>query len=162
MQELVFLTKDHVEFWKTTGGMLAARIGEETYDSLFLHCSFPHTDKRIYISVRTPDHKEVGLIRSLDDFSEDTAALLETYIQLRYFAPKIKQVLKIKEEFGYSYWETETDAGNYHFTVRSGGANVKLVTDKKLMITDVDGNRFMIEDINEVSEKEFRMIEMCM
>lgn len=140
--------------------MLAARIEGKTHDSLFLHCSFPHTDKRIYISVRTADHKETGIIRSLDDFSEETAALLESFIQLRYFAPKIHKVLKITEEFGYSYWETETDAGHYRFTVRSGGGNVKLVTENKVMITDVDGNRFMIEDIEQLSEKEYRMIEM--
>lgn len=162
MPEIIYLTKENASFKQTNGGMLAVQIEDQEHDAVFLHCSFPHTDKSVYISVRTADHKEVGMIKTLEDFSDETKVLLEQHIALRYFAPQITKVINITDEFGYSYWEAETDAGDYRFTVRRGGANVKLVTDEKLMITDVDGNRFIIEDLSKVSEKEFRMIEMCM
>ena len=102
------------------------------------------------------------MIRSLDDFPEETSELLEEQVQIRYFAPEITKVVNVKEEFGYAYWEAETTSGVCRFTVRGGGNNTKLISASRLLITDVDGNRFVIADINSISEKEYRMVEMCM
>lgn len=157
-----YLTPDNSTFVKTAGQMLSVTVEGDTHPVVYLHCSFPHTNKSIYISVRTVENKEIGMIRSLDDFPRDMAQLLEEQVGVRYFAPEITRVVKIKEEFGYSYWETETRSGFCRFTVRSGGGNVKLVTDSKLLITDVDGNRFVIADLEALPDKEYRMVEMCM
>lgn len=157
-----YLTKENAIFSRTPGGMLALRSGGEEHQPVYLHCSFPHTDRRRWISVRTADGNEIGMIASLDDFPRDTADLLDEFIRLRYYAPVITKVVRIREEFGYSYWETETTAGTCRFTVRSGGGQIKAVGAAKLLITDVDGNRFVIEDVNRLSEKEYRMVEMCL
>lgn len=157
-----YLTADQATFRETDGHMLSVYIGEEIYPAIYLHCSFPHMDNTIYISVRTGDNKEVGMIKSLVEFPDDTIKLLNRHINLRYFAPKITNINAIREEFGYSYWDTETDSGKCCFTVRTGGGNVTTVTDQKMLITDVDGNRFVIEDLSHLSEKEYKMIEMLM
>ncbi len=96
------------------------------------------------------------MIHSLEDFPEETAQLLEEQLQIRYFTPEISKVVTVKEEFGYSYWEAETTAGLCRFTVRSGGGNAKLVTPVRLLVTDVDGNRFVIPDMNKLTDKEYR------
>lgn len=157
-----YLTPDNCTFHKTEGGMLSLKVGEEEFPVVYLHCSFPHTDKSIYISARTVENKELGMIKSLNDFPADTVKLLEEQINIRYFAPEVTKVVKIREEFGYAYWEVETTSGFCRFTVRSGGGNVKFVTDNRLLITDVDGNRFIIPDVESLTEKEYRMVEMRM
>jgi len=160
--QLNYLTAQNAVFRKTDGNMLAVQVGDEDFQGVYLHCSFPHTNRRIYISVRTGEHKEVGIIKALDeDFPPETAVLLEEQMDIRYFAPVITKVISIKEEFGYSYWNTETSAGHCQFTVRSGSGNVKSVTENKLLVIDVDGNRFVIENVKQLSEKEYRMVEMC-
>lgn len=157
-----YLTTANSVFTKTAGQMLSLKVDGEEHPVVYLHCSFPHTNKTVYISARTVENKEIGMIKSLDDFPQDTAKLLEEQIRIRYFAPEITKVVKIKEEFGYSYWETETSSGFCRFTVRSGGGNVKLVTQNRLLISDVDGNRFVIPDLEALSDKEYKMVEMCM
>jgi hypothetical protein len=160
--KIKYLLPDNTTFTKTEGNMLAVKVDGEEHPSVYVHCSFPHKDKRIYLSVRTIENKEIGVVRSLDDFSKETADLLEEQVNIRYFAPEITKVVKVKEEFGYSYWEAETTAGLCRFTVRGGGGNVKLVSDHRLLITDVDGNRFIIARVDQLSDKEYRMVEMCM
>ena len=160
--KMVYLTPEETTFTETEGQMLAVQVGKESYPTVYLHSSFPHTNNRIYISVRTEDNKEIGMIQSLDDFSTDTVQLLERHINIRYFAPEITQINAISDEFGYSYWDTETTAGNCYFTVRTGRGNVTAVTESKLLVTDVDGNRFVIPDVDSLTEKEYRMIEMLM
>lgn len=159
--KIQYLTAQNAVFTLTEGNMLSVKINGEEHPVVYLHCSFPHTNKDIYISVRTIENKEVGMIKSLHDFPRETVQLLEEQINFRYFAPSINKVITVKEEFGYSFWETETSAGKCHFTVRSGGGNIKFVTANKLVIKDVDGNRFIIEDITQLSEKEYRMVELC-
>lgn len=159
---ILYLTPGNTKFVKTAGNMLSVQVDGLDYPVVYLHCSFPHSNKRIFISVRTSENKEIGIIKSLDDFPNDIVNLLEEQIQMRYFAPEITKVIKIHDEFGYSYWETETNAGHLRFTVRKGGGNVKLVSANKVMISDVDGNRFMIENINALSDKEYRMVDMSL
>jgi hypothetical protein len=160
--KIQYLTPENATFAKTVGNMLSVKVNGEEHPSVYVHCSFPHKNKRIYLSVRTIDNKEIGIVSSLDDFPKETADLLEEQVQIRYFAPEITKVVKVKEEFGYSYWEAETTAGFCRFTVRGGGGNVKLVSEKRLLITDVDGNRFIIAELDRLSDKEYRMIEMCL
>lgn len=157
-----YLTEENAQFRCTGGRMLAVTIDGKEHDAVYVHRSFPHTHKRLFLSIRTSDNKELGMIRSLDDLSPETAQLIEEQADIRYFAPEILKVIHIREEFGYSYWEAETNAGVCRFTVRSGGGHVKSVTDTRLLITDVDGNRFVIPDLEQLSEKEYRMVEMCL
>ncbi|WP_240041053.1 DUF1854 domain-containing protein [Paenibacillus ginsengarvi] len=157
-----YLTPDNTTFRRTEGQMLNVTVDGEEFQGVYVHCSFPHTNKRIYLSIRTFENKEIGMIRKLEDFPADIADLLEEQVKIRYFAPEIIRVVKIREEFGYSYWETETTAGVCRFTVRSGGSNVKLIGDNRLLVLDVDGNRFVIPDLEQISDKEYRMVEMCM
>ncbi len=156
-----YLTAGEAVFARTAGGLLSVKTGEASFPVVYLHCSFPHSNRRVYISVRTADNQEVGMIRSLDDFPEETTALLEEHTRIRYFAPSITRIVNIREEFGYTYWETETTAGPCRFTVRSGG-HVKIVADVKLLVLDVDGNRFMIEDVSRLSDREYKLVEMCL
>lgn len=157
-----YLTAPNTTFVKTAGDMLNLTVDGTEHAGVYVHCSFPHTDKRIYLSIRTHDNKEIGMIRTLDAFPADTVALLEEQIGIRYFAPEITKVNKVREEFGYSYWETETKAGACRFTVRGGGNNVKFVNEHRILVLDVDGNRFVIPDVRKMTDKEYRMIETCM
>lgn len=152
------LTPDNSQFIETAGQLLSARVQDMEYPAVYLHCSFPHTSAEEYISVRTIENVEIGIIRSLSDFSEPTKELLRKHIRLRYFAPSVQRIIEIKEEFGYSFWSVETSAGLCKFTV-GRGTNVRFVTRKKVLIVDVDGNRFQIEDVDELSDKEYRMLE---
>ncbi|MCJ8007082.1 DUF1854 domain-containing protein [Lederbergia wuyishanensis] len=160
--KMKYLTKENTVFLETEGHMLTVHVDGEIYPAVFLHCSFPHMNNRIFISVRTGENEEIGMIKSLDEFPSDTVTLLEEHIHLRYFAPEITKINKINEEFGYSYWDTETRSGTCYFTVRSGRGNVTVVTANRVLVTDVDGNRFIIKDLNDLTEKEYRMVEMLM
>ena len=65
----------------------------------------------------------------------------------------------MKEEFGYSYWMVDTDAGPRRFTVQSGKNNVTVVAERRLLIVDVDGNRFSIADYTRLDRSVLRTLE---
>jgi len=156
--EIVYLTPDMADFEETEGHLLSVRVRGERHPVVYLHCSFPHTSKEEYISVRTIENQEVGIIRTLTDYPEPVQELLRKHIRIRYFTPAITRIIDVKDEFGYSYWNVETTSGNCQFTVGRGN-NIRFVAGQKLLISDVDGNRFVIEDVSALSDKEYRMIE---
>lgn len=154
------LTPQNAVFTETPGGMLNAEVDGYLFERAQVHRSFPHSDPDRYISVRTRENKEIGLIEDLALFPAEQRELLEKQIKLRYFCPNILHVLSVKDEHGFTCWTTETDCGECRFTVRAGGGSVIHPTDNKYILTDVDGNRFILPDVTALPVKEYRMIDI--
>lgn len=149
------------KFARTPGGFLSLTLGDnEVYPRVNLHRAFPFSDERHFISVRDLDSKEIGIIKDMDDFPAEIIALFEEQINRRYFAPVILRINTIKEEFGYSYWDVTTDAGDCRFTVRGGSSSVVNVGEDHLLVIDVDGNRFEIPDYKELDDKSFKKLDV--
>ena len=52
-----------------------------------------------------------------------------------------------------------TDAGHRRFTVQSGKNNVTMVGEGRLVIVDVDGNRFEVADYTRLDRSVLRTLE---
>lgn len=154
------LTPDNAVFEETKGHMLNVKVEDKLFERVLIHSSFPHTAPTKYVSVRTDENKEVGLIEDIDLFPNEQKELILKQIKLRYFAPDITKIISVKDEFGYTYWAVDTTSGECRFTVRNGGGSIIHPTGNKYLITDVDGNRFVIPDITRLTAKEYKMIDI--
>ena len=152
-----------LRFAATAGGFLALTVsaGEpaEHYPRINAYRTFPLSDADRYLSLRDADGNEIGILESLADLAHDQAALLRAELERRYFTPAIERVRSVKEEFGYSYWLVDTDAGPRRFTVQSGKNNVTVVAARRLLIVDVDGNRFSVADYTRLDRNVLRTLE---
>jgi hypothetical protein len=155
-----YLEPKSSSFEQTPGGFLSLKIEpDEFYARVNLHRAFPFSQEEKYISVRDPEGKEIGIIRSMKDFPSSTVKLFQLELERRYFTPIIQKISSIKEEFGYSYWDVETDSGHKRFTVRRGSSSIIPITDERLIIIDVDGNRFEIPNYKSLGNKNIKIIE---
>lgn len=158
--DIRFLDAADCEFSKTEGGFLALKLSEEEqYPRVSLMKAFPFTRERGYISIRNVEGKEIGMIRDMDAFPPEVVEMMEYEIHRRYFSPVITSIRSIKDEFGYCYWDVVTEAGPCRFTSRSGHNNIVAITEQRLMVIDVDGNRFEIPDYSTLDAKSMRIIE---
>lgn len=158
--EIRYVTKDNAVFSKTDGGFVSMEFDGVRYPRIVLHRAFPFTDPDKYISVRDGENRlrEIGVIEDLSVLSDDAQQILKEQLDIRYFTPKILKIKKIKEEYGYSYWNVKTDRGDCCFTADSGG--ISKISDTYIIIRDVVGNRFKIEDLNQLSTKELKMVDL--
>ena len=53
-----------------------------------------------------------------------------------------------------------TDRGVCRFTVRMGGGSVYSIGGGRYLINDIDGNRFEIPDLNKLSSREIRELDL--
>lgn len=158
-----YLKPADTAFTRTAGGFLRLKTKDgEEYSRVNLHRAFPFSETSAYISVRDTEGKEIGIIKSLYEFPKEVVNLLEEDMSRRYFAPVVTKVNSLKEEFGYSYWDVQTDAGSCRFTVRNGSSSFTYITEVRIMVTDVDGNRFEIPDFRELDEKSIKKLEIIL
>ena len=159
-QTVRYLEARELHFERTHGGFLSMRIkAEEDYPRVHLYWCFPFSQTGEYVSVRENEDKEVGIIKSLEGFSTETFHLILDELNNRYFTPTIQTIHSLKEEFGYTYWDVDTNAGRCRFTVQRGRNAVLNLEASKLLIHDVDGNRFELENYHTVDVKHLRVIE---
>lgn len=131
-----------------------------TYDRIFLHRAFPFDYPYAYISVLDQDSRELGLIADIDELSADAAEMLRQELDRKYYTPVIKQILSLKDKFGFSYWKVMTDEGELSFTLRDTFQSLMKVGGTRIFVNDIDGNRYEIPNIEELDRKSFRKIEL--
>ena len=160
--EMRFLTKENAEFSRTGGGFVSLKFGEKEYSRVGVYLTFPLTEPEEYISIREADEKakEIGIIEKLSELDKDQQEMIREQIKLRYFMPTITKVLDIKDEYGYAYWNVTTGFGACRFTTRMSGDAVIFLGESRLMVTDIDGNRYEIPDFYQLSVGERKKLDL--
>ncbi len=159
--EISIITPENSVFTRTPGGFLSLKFKDKDYGRIAVYRAFPFTSPERYLSVRdlTPKCDEIGMIRDLGDWPDDLQAMIREQLDLRYFTPKILEILEIREEYGFAYWDVRTDRGGMRFTTSIWNP-VFRIGDRKLLVNDLDSNRYEIADINGLSKKEMKMIDL--
>lgn len=162
MLRIRYLNKDNAVFTKTPGGFLGLQVGEESYARVQVVRMFPFMNTEELLSIRTTDErsKEIGIIEKLSDVTEETAELLKEQMNLHYFTPVITRIVNIKDEYGYAYFHVETNHGPCKFTIQMGGNAVVHLSETRILIMDIDENRFEIPDIMQLTAGERKKLDL--
>ena len=162
MTALRYLTKENAVFARTGGGFISLEFDGKKWERVQVIRLFPFTEPDQFISIRTVEErsKEIGVIEDMKKVSKETRKMLEEQLKLHYFTPVIQKVLDIKDEYGYAYFHVMTDRGECRFTINMGGNAVVRLTDTRLLITDLDENRFEIPDVLKLNKKEQRKLDL--
>lgn len=162
MLKLRYLTPQNAVFQRTEGGFVSLRLKDEFYERVQVVRMFPFSDPDRFLSIRTAEEtsKEIGVIERLDSFSKEIGELLTEQLNLRYFTPLIKKIRNIKDEYGYAYFDVDTDHGQCRFVIQMGGNAVAHLSDTRIIISDIDENRFEIPDVSKLSLKEQKRLDM--
>ena len=155
------ITKQN-KFERTEGGFINLTFDGVTYERVKVVRLFPFTDANKYISIRQNDDKarEIGIIEDMDELDDDTRSMLEEQLRLNYFTPVIEKIHYIKDEYGYAYFHVKTDKGECKFAINMASNAVTKLSDSRLIITDLDENRFEIRDVNALTQKERRKLDL--
>lgn len=165
MIQMTALTSRNASFQKNSGGGLTLAFDGTVYEQVELVETFPFTAPYLLLSVRNPQNrnKEIGMIEDLErDFEPAAAAMIKEHLQLRYHMPVIEKILQTKEADGYTHFTVMTNSGEAQFSLRSNGTYVTALTDTRLIIQDLENNRFEIPDKRKLSAKELKKLDIFM
>ena len=170
-RESVALTPENCRFYRSEGGLISMELmlpdkEAEQFERIVVLRSFPISNPDEYISLREPSTRrrgngaEIGLIRDMRHFDEATVMLLNEELDRRYFTPELLKIYSLKEKFGYLYCEAETSAGRITFVLNNPYSNFRTLEDHRVLISDIDGNAFMIKDPENFDKASLKKIEI--
>ena len=133
---------------------------EKHYNRIFLHRAFPFDMPYKYISVLDADSAEIGIIADIDGMGKEYSMLLREELDRKYYCPKIKQIISSKEKFGFTYMKVLTDDGECDLTLRDAYSSLHKVGETRIFVTDIDGNRYEIPDIEKLDRNSYKKIEL--
>lgn len=159
-EEINILDSKKIQLYRDKFNTLKLRIEGEAkeYSEVRPLAAFPLSDTEHYISLTTEDGKEIGIIQNPGELDPESQKVLAEELAKVYFLPRILKINKIKEEYGVTRWEVETDRGPRAFDVRSRH-DVRLLGGRRVIIKDVDGNRFEIPDYGKLDPKSMSLLD---
>ena len=140
----------------------------EQTGTIYIECECGHLHASNFsdIIIRNPKdfsvakNGEIGIIEDLDAMTKETQEILRRQLRLSYFTPVIEKIYSIKDEYGFAYFHVMTDKGECKFAINMGSNAFSKLSDTRLIISDVDENRFEIRDVDKLSHKERRMLDL--
>lgn len=161
--ELRYLNKGNAEFNRTPGGFVSLKYKEVFYERVGVFRTFPFSDPDHFISIREANDKarEIGIIKDLKkDLTKEAYEMILEQLELRYFTPVIKKINDIKEEYGFAYFDVTTNFGDCKFAIHMNSGAVVTLSENRILIKDLDGNRFEIPDLHKLSVGELKKLDL--
>ncbi len=120
--------------------------GDRSWRDVRIARAFPLSDPDQFVGLRDGDDKDIGILESLSGLDAESRTVVDEELARRYFTPQITRVHSVSEEFGVVTWDVETTKGRRRFLVRNLKDSTFTLGPSRVMMTDVDSNRYEIPD----------------
>ena len=138
---------------------LRAVLGGRAYENVEVVRIAPLTHPDRFIAVLDEHGEELVMVEdpsALDDASQDA---LRAALRHRYMTATIRSIHGAKSELGIAYFDVDTDRGRREFVVQNLLEGARwLEPERRLLVFDVDGNRFEIPDIDALDKRSLRLL----
>src|SRR5438094_955837 len=133
-------------FYQPEGMARLTVENDRSYLKVKLALAAPLSRPGQHVSLLNGKGEEITLLPNLDALEPDSRRVAERELQRRYLTSQVRRLVSVKQEFGVTYWEAETDRGVRDFVVRDLQENCVWLSETHLLLIDVDGSRFEIPD----------------
>lgn len=120
--------------------------------------AFPLSDPRRGISLCDAKGRELLWLPDLDALPVPLARQIEDELSQREFVPLIQRIVSVSSPVEPSEWEVETDRGRTVFMLDSED-DVHELDERRALITDAHGIRYLIADIPRLDADSRRLLE---
>jgi hypothetical protein len=143
------------------GQNLTLRTGEGVrYPRVSLRRSFPLSAQNTFVVVRIPEVErpdllqELGVIADCRELDDASRRAVERELDLFYLVPVVQIIHSIREEFGFLYWDVDSDRGPKQFIMRDSIiGQVRQVGAGRWLIIDINQTRYEIRDYETLDQK---------
>jgi hypothetical protein len=102
------------------------------------------------------------MIKDLEELRPENHEIVREELDMRYLTAYVSRVTHLRNEYGVSYWQVETDRGRREFVAKNVAENAQWLGDRRLFILDVDGNRFEFSDLGKLDKKSQAFIDVVL
>lgn len=165
LDKLTILDAGETAFEKDNNGFLKLCYKGKEYEKVSLTRLLPYVSEEKYISVtymnEEDEWKEIGVIEDISEFESEQLETVKGYLDFKYYIPEIVKIYKIRDNrMGYLFLEAETTSGSKKIAVSDWWHNFRIINDKMLAVTDSDGNRYRVSDIEKLDKPSMKKLQL--
>ncbi len=150
---------NHLKLFFEPSDRLRLTVGEDrSYVTVKPAWSSPLSYPDRYLALLDGKGDEILTVVQPKDLPGESYDAVQAELRRRYLAPTITKITNAKVEFGATYWHVETDRGQRDFVTQSLQENAQWLSEKHLVLVDVDQNRFEIPNIEALDSESLRFI----
>ena len=149
-------------FREPAWGLRLTIEGDRSYTRVKVVRAAPLSHPDRYICLLDAKDEEICMVDSLRDLDAEARAIVAEELDRRYLTSTVLKVKSVRNEFGTSYWDVETNRGEREFVVQNAAENAQWLGEHRLLLIDVDGNRFEIPDLGGLDKKSLGYVEMVL
>lgn len=155
-----FLDPRTMRLFRSDLGWLRLEVKDDRcYLDVKVARTFPLSDPEHYYGFLNAKDKVIGLVMDPSKLDQDSKKIAEEELIRRYFTPIIHRFFRMKEEYGAVYCDVETNLGPRQFVVKGIRDSILDLGDGRVLLMDVDGNRYMVKDWPRLDDKSRRLLE---
>jgi hypothetical protein len=136
--------------------------GDRSYLQVKVARAAPLSYPSHYICFLDSKDEVICTVKDPSDLDARSRHIVQEEIARRYLTSVIRRISSVRSEFGASYWDVETNRGRCEFVVKDISENAHWIDDGRLLLIDVDGNRFEIPDITVLDKKSAGFLDMML
>ncbi len=144
------------------GSLLNVHTKEKRWLDVRIVVCQPLTDPGHLGALFSAEGKELALIRGLAQLDPASAAALKHSLHLRTLTARISAIKSLGHQYGAVYWKVETDRGPREFVLKGLSEQVRWLSDHRILLTDVDGNRFEIRDMTKLDKPSRELLDLVL
>jgi hypothetical protein len=144
------------------GSALTIYASGTTYHGVKLVLCRPLNDPGNLAVLQDRDGKELALVSHLDKLDKGSRQVLDLSLRMRALTAKVKSIKSLAHQYGAVYWSVDTDRGPREFVLKGLTEHVRWLSDSRILMTDVDGNRFEIKDMTALDKHSRELLDLVL
>jgi len=153
------LHPENARIYEGDSGLLYCVVDEKTlYRGVFAVRLFPirHPENFISLNYTNDEDKdrEIGVIENLEEFSEETQALLSRKLAHHYYEQRISRIYRVKLDQDMLFFDAETQRGRESFIVPWRHDRAEEYDEHGKALLDVRDNRYIIPNVYDLPDRD--------
>ena len=133
-------------------------IAGDIFFNVKIRQAFPLSMEGRFITFFDQEDEYLGLIADPSSCDEGTCRVIQDEIDWRYFRPRITRIVEMETRGGTSLFSVETDRGEVKIPMRDLREGMLELSPGRILITDENGNRYEIPDLDRLDRRSRRLI----
>ncbi len=124
--------------------------------------AFPLSHAQEYLAFLNRKNDEIGTVRSLAGLELASRRLAEAELANRYLVNAVQEVHSLRSEGDTLYFDVFTPRGRREFVVRANRETVVRLANGRVLLVDVDGNRFEVPAVEKLDAASQAVLQQVM
>ena len=155
----MFIDATKVKFETLENGFLKLTLEDKVYDKVTLTRLLPYSQEEAYIAV-IQNQEEIGIIKDLSELESKEYDQVIKHLNYKYYIQEITKINSVKEKMGFLYINLDTKGGEKEICIADFVSNIRLIKENLLSITDVEGNKYRMSNIQKLDKDSRQKIDV--